>query len=108
MMLRRGRGPRGNVLSEATWKSLLQPPYPGQRYGLGWILAVSKDGTATALQHTGAFASARSLLDIHLNRNLFVMVHYTLASASSDAGPAAIPEAVRQTLARLDRNENLR
>jgi CubicO group peptidase (beta-lactamase class C family) len=101
MMLRRGRGPHSAVLSEATWTSLLRPPFPGRDYGLGWFLALSEDRTAWALRHTGAFASARSQLDVLLDRKLFVVIHYTIASTSAELGSAAIAEAVRETLTRL-------
>lgn len=108
MILRQGRGVTGNVLSEATWKTIVQRPYPGQAYGLGWFLSRSKSGTTAALQHTGALASGRSMIDVQLSRNVFVVVHYTLAVASAEAGPASIPDAVQQTLVRLDRMEKAR
>jgi hypothetical protein len=108
MMLRHGQAPEGTVLSEAIWKTIGQRPYPGQAYGLGWFLRRSKSGTTTALQHTGALASGRSLIEVHLKRNVFVVVHYTLVTALAEAGPASIPDAVQQALTRLDRMEKVR
>jgi len=108
MMLRRGQGPRSTVLSEATWTTILQPAYAGQDYGLGWYLVRSQEGKTSMLYHGGIFASARSLIQIHLDRNIFVVLHYTVAAASPDAGPKAIPEAVQQMLSLLDRMEEAR
>ncbi len=98
MIAGRGRVDSKLVISNRSWEELTSQQ-AGQRYGLGWSLALRDDRTVR-LSHNGSLASSRSALRVDLDTGRSVVVHYTVASPKDRRTGTAINQAVEGALER--------
>ena len=85
MVLARGRRGDAVVLPAEAIQEYLKPQFRDQRYGLGWALESGPGGQATRVFHTGALAGYRGVVQVDLERGLYVIVLATLAGADDEA-----------------------
>ncbi len=78
MILQRGRFGRKEVLNLDTHTKFLSLPFYGQRYGLGWSV-IQENKRPVQISHSGALASSRATIRIHMDTGRYAIVYYTLA-----------------------------
>jgi CubicO group peptidase (beta-lactamase class C family) len=88
------------VLPADTAQEFIKPQFTDQRYGLGWILETGPGDKVTRLLHNSALAAYRGVVQIDLDRGLYIVVLVTLVHADDEAEGfiQTIQPLARQTL----------
>ena len=96
MILNTGKHGEMQVLAKESWKEISKRHYPQQFYGLGWGLRVENRQT-TAMSHTGSLLGYRSLIQINLKGDSFVVIHWTLSNPNSPTASKIMTQLKRES-----------
>ncbi len=101
MLLQRGRGPRGAVISEDSFARFMRPAIPapsfGEGAGYGYGIAIQPVEGRTVLRHTGGMVSYSSAMHVDLDAGVgaFASVNASLAGYRPNAVAAYALAALR-------------